>query len=267
MTHVYFIDPQASRAMIDLDRAFEDRFETLGSERLRLPALLPAAELEAIDFFQNFHHLANVVGQLDGPDRTQSLVRNTGLVLPSAACYGVYLQYAGATLERRLLVTVNAACARFEPHYEPLLRLGSYSLREMIVLGDLEDARGFFSDTQQAVETFFTNLGLPVTLESASDSFFQTDSPKALLQKMSKSKLELVYDGRVAIGSINFHRNFFGERFGIDVGSETAFSACFGAGLERWAYMARDATSNAAGCDRLIGDMCEGILKWELDHA
>ncbi|WP_051342138.1 hypothetical protein [Pseudonocardia spinosispora] len=267
MDQVFFIDEQASHIMIELDRAFEDRFAAVGAVRQKLPPLLPAAPLRAIDYYQNFHHLANMVGVLDGPEFDRPTLRNGGLVVPSAACYGVYLQHRGSVLNGRKLITSNVDCARLESTYEPLVRLGSYSVRELVVLGAVDDARDFFAALRQSVIDFAATVELPLTLEAATDSFFQSDSPKAVLQKLSKSKLELVYDGRLAVGSINFHRNFFGERFDIALGAEPAFTACFGAGLERWAYMLRDHAAQRARCDQLLDRACTAIGQWAVAHA
>lgn len=264
---VYFLDAQSSHAMIELDRAFEDRFASLGAERLKLPPLLPAAPLKAIDYFENFHHISNVVGKLTDADCDRETLLNSGLVMPSAACYGVYLQLRDSPLDGNKLVTVNANCARYEKAYEPLVRLGAYSLREVICIGGLEDTLAFVDAMQNSVTEFAKKVDLPITLEAATDSFFKADSPKAVLQKLSKSKLELVYAGRLAVGSINFHRNFFGERFGISLDSEPAFTACFGVGLERWAHMLRDSSEDIASYDRLLRQVCTAIHEWAIGDA
>jgi seryl-tRNA synthetase len=44
-----------------------------------------------------------------------------------------------------------------------------------------------------------------------------------------------VYDGSLAIASVNFHRNFFGERCRIRTADEKfAFTGCVAFGIERW---------------------------------
>ena len=44
--------------------------------------------------------------------------------------------------------------------------------------------------------------------------------------------------GDLAIASLNFHRNFFGERCGIQLASGgPAFTGCVGMGLERWIHV------------------------------
>ncbi|MDC0993997.1 hypothetical protein OAR16_00125 [bacterium] len=87
-------------------------------------------------------------------------------------------------------------------------------------------------------------LGLETILEQATDPFFDPDSTRALAQKLFPTKQEIICNG-LAIGSANFHRNFFGERFGItSKDGKTAYTACIGMGLERWIHSILQATSN-----------------------
>lgn len=259
---VHFIEEKDSKTIIDLDRAFEDRFTAFGAAPWKLPPLLPAAPLAAVDYYENFHHLANLIGTISaGDNHGASSLTNSGLIVPSAACYGVYIQLRDTDLENSKLITVNANCARFEDHYEPLVRLGSYSLRELIHLGGLDDTKEFFDSMQSSVQRFVEETGLPITLEGASDSFFKSNSPKARLQKLTKSKLELVYNGELAVGSINFHRNFFGERFNIHMNGEAVYTSCFGVGLERWAYMLQHHSSGTE-LDALRSRVLDAVAKW-----
>ena len=57
------------------------------------------------------------------------------------------------------------------------------------------------------------------------------------MQRLEPLKHEFRHRGSLAIASVNFHRNFFGERFGIrDQDRNTAFSGCVAFGIERWLY-------------------------------
>ena len=80
-------------------------------------------------------------------------------------------------------------------------------------------------------------LGLPVEFETATDPFFNpSQNPKYLMQRLDPVKHEMIFDGHLAIGSVNFHRNYFGEAFGIERAGEQAFSGCVAFGLERWIF-------------------------------
>ena len=63
-------------------------------------------------------------------------------------------------------------------------------------------------------------LGLDVQLEVATDPFFDPNSGKAKMQRLFPVKEEFVVNG-LAIGSVNYHRNFFGERCSIQAGEAT----------------------------------------------
>jgi hypothetical protein len=80
-----------------------------------------------------------------------------------------------------------------------------------------------------------------VRWQAATDPFFNPSSnPKYLAQRLDPVKTEMVYGGDLAIGSVNFHRNYFGETFAIERGGEPAFSGCVAFGLERWLYAFTD---------------------------
>jgi hypothetical protein len=55
------------------------------------------------------------------------------------------------------------------------------------------------------------------------------------MQRLFPVKEEFVVDG-LAIGSVNYHRNFFGERCSIQAGADTAHTSCLAFGLERWLH-------------------------------
>src|SRR5207247_2179199 len=82
-----------------------------------------------------------------------------------------------------------------------------------------------------------SEIDLPIAWQNATDPFFDPSrNPKFLAQKLDPVKTEMVFGGELAIGSINFHRNFFGETFGIRREGEPAFSGCVAFGLERWLF-------------------------------
>ena len=79
-------------------------------------------------------------------------------------------------------------------------------------------------------------LGLPVATAVATDPFFAPTS-RAAVQALFPVKEEFVYRGSLAIGSVNFHRNFFGERCQIrSADGAFAYSGCAAYGVERWMH-------------------------------
>ena len=57
--------------------------------------------------------------------------------------------------------------------------------------------------------------------------------------KLFPVKEEFVVNG-LAIGSVNYHRNFFGERCDIKAGDDTAHTSCLAFGVERWVHTLTD---------------------------
>jgi hypothetical protein len=102
----------------------------------------------------------------------------------------------------------------------------------------LEEVRAFLAAMPKKWDEFFSSIGLPVTWKTATDPFFNPgQNPSAILQNLDPVKKELTFGGKLALGSANFHRNFFCEAFGIKRDGKTAFSGCVGWGIERIMYV------------------------------
>lgn len=223
-----------------------------GADEFLFPPLLAAAELGKIDYFRSFPHLVTFPATLeDSEENLRSFssgepldaggqLHPTGLapirdVLTPAACYHFYPHFKGQTLAAPRYVTTRATCFRREAYYAPLERQWSFSMREIVCLGNAEQVKAFLSRLQQRVEQFFARIELPIEWKPATDPFFNPSrNPKYLLQRLDPVKTEMVFQDRLAIGSINFHRNYFGEAFGISSEGEPAFSGCVAFGIERW---------------------------------
>ena len=110
-------------------------------------------------------------------------------------------------------------------------------MREIVCLGTADEVKQFLREYQDRIERFLRRIGLPVEWKNATDPFFNpARNPKYVLQKLDPVKTEMVYQTGLAIGSINFHRNYFGEAFQISRESKEAFSGCVAFGVERWIY-------------------------------
>jgi len=75
-----------------------------------------------------------------------------------------------------------------------------------------------------------------VSQEPATDPFYLGSDSRSLLSQLDPVKVEFVYTDGTAIASVNRHRNFFGERLGIDFGQKPAYSGCLAFGVERWVH-------------------------------
>jgi seryl-tRNA synthetase len=246
------LGPALMRLAELLDACFLRWATRAGAASVQYPPLIAVADLAAMDYFQNFPHLGMLVSAID-PDEIpghyqQGAGRNlaqvprahlcdSGYALPSAACYNVYAGLNGATLAGTHRVTTLGTCFRNESHYDGLRRLRSFRMREIVVVGPAADCQQHLSDRKADVLALTRALGIEVRVAAATDPFFDAGGARAQMQRLFPVKEEIVFGGDLAIASLNYHRNFFGERFGIRLaGGEPAHSACVGMGMERWIH-------------------------------
>lgn len=236
-----------------LDACFVELARRWEPLQIRFPAMLPAADLDRIDYFRSFPHLATFPVCLDPdennlesfragePVRADGHLRLTRLVpagdvLTPAACYPVYSFCAGQRLVQPRYVTISSTCFRRETHYVPLERQWSFTMREIVCLGTAEEVQAFRNAVVTDVEALVRSLGLSLTWEHATDPFFRPlRNSRYVMQQIEPTKHELVFDGRLAIGSANLHHEAFGRAYDIERSEgEPAHSACVAFGLERW---------------------------------
>ena len=135
------------------------------------------------------------------------------------------------------LSSTHATCHRHEEYYEPLQRQWNFGMREIVCIGTADEVKEFLESYEAKVNDLVSAAGIDIDWEDATDPFFNpSKNPKYLAQKLDPVKKEMIYEGKLAIGSTNFHRNYFGEAFNITAGGEDAFSGCVAFGLERWMY-------------------------------
>ena len=214
------------------------------------PALIPIRELKKVDYLHSFPQHASFPVHME-PDHenlqafrgqavVDDVVQLTQLspvkeILTPAACYHCYIHYQAKMLDAPLYLTTKCRCFRHEQYYKPLERQWNFSMREIVCIGAMNEIQAFISTIREKTEALIEAMGLPVSWESATDAFFDpANNPKYLMQKLQPNKTEMIFDGRLAIGSINLHRNYFGESFSIKRHDEHAHSACIAFGLERW---------------------------------
>ncbi|MCW2503658.1 MAG: tRNA synthetase class [Actinomycetia bacterium] len=238
--------------LLGLRAALEERFTRWAAECGALPTQYPplmrVEDLHRLDYFHNFPQLAILGSGLDtaAADRYAKTGAPDGEIpavdlspanyaLPSAACYNIYLDLAGSTLAQSRKITTVATCFRRETHYDALRRLLSFSMREIVCVGERDAVLEHIRSFKGIIGSYLESLGLPVEVEAATDPFFDSSASRALTAKLFPVKEEFVFDGSLAIASVNFHRNFFGERCDMRIASgEHAFSGCVAFGIERW---------------------------------
>ncbi len=207
-----------SGALLDLYRRIDNMFLRWAGDcqapEFFFPTFISAHELGNLDYFRSFPN-----------------------VLTPAACYHFYVLFQGQTLEEPRYVTTRATCFRRENHYLPLERQWNFSMREIVCIGSSDEVKSFLARYREKVDAFFRSVNLPIQWDAATDPFFNPSrNPKFLAQRLDPVKTEMVFKTGLAIGSVNFHRNYFGEAFQISREGQDAFSGCVAFGIERWIF-------------------------------
>ena len=246
------LGPRALALRDTLDAVFSGWGVAAGADRMAFPPLLATADLARFDYWTNFPHLGLVatgalpdrVAQLSAGPHEQiaaDLLAPAAYALPSATCYAAYLHLAGARLDGPARITAVGTCFRREEHYDGLRRLLAFSMREIVCVGERETVLDHIAAFKQRLRGFAERLDLPLAVQTATDPFFQKDAARTLMQQLFPVKEEFVYGDGLAIASVNFHRNFFGERCDIRLpDGGPAFTSCVAFGLERWLAALRD---------------------------
>ncbi|MDG4830677.1 hypothetical protein O7627_15390 [Solwaraspora sp. WMMD1047] len=248
-----------------LDRRLRDLVvETFGATEYRYPTLIPTRVLdtagypgafpqylmlvtrlhEDLDVYRDFQRSYDASGRLDGEALRQC--SNVDYCLPPTMCYHTFAQYRGRVLpaDGVQVVTSRGKSFRYESRYATTLeRLWDFTIRETVFFG----GRGAVLDARERLmELVFAlvdELGLDGHCEVASDPFFMGADRAA--RAWSQRQLELKYELRlrlgperdVAVGSFNFHGDFFGRGFDITrPDGVPQVSGCAGFGLERLVY-------------------------------
>ncbi len=235
-----------------LDRAFLGWAARWNATEYRFPPFIRAEHLDRLDYFRSFPHLATFPVALtreasklrrfaetargDAPEGVALAdIAPVHHVITPAACYHVYVELEGQSLAAPVYLTTRGTCCRREEHYELLERQWTFSMREIVCVGTESEVTDFLAEATALIRRWVERLDLGVTWQTATDPFFDPRrSAKYVYQKLEPVKHEMVFDGRLAIGSTNFHRSYFGEAFAIRSGRSPAHSGCVAFGIERW---------------------------------
>jgi hypothetical protein len=165
--------------------------------------------------------------------------------LSPAVCYHVYHLYEGRTIPPLAAVHgICSKCFRYESsNIKDLRRLWDFTIREVVFMGAREEVLAARDRSIEMMSDFLKGHALAGEIRTASDPFFIAPeaTSKTYFQLSSDSKFEvsLLLSGgeRLAVGSHNYHSDFFGRVFNVNV--ETGgpmHSVCVAFGLERWVY-------------------------------
>jgi seryl-tRNA synthetase len=230
---------------------------------IQTPVLIPAAVLARCDYFRSFPQYVSFVSHLheefetiDGfrarhqerdtlDDGTRADLDIPDVCLSPAVCYHLYHRHSGEKVpETGTVYDVAGRCFRYEStNLSDLRRLWEFTMRELVFIGGRD---WVLAERQRAIDAFIpilNALGLPTEIRTASDPFFVAPdaNAKTYFQLSSETKYEISVDvgagERLAVGSFNYHTDFFGKAFATEAGDAgPAHSVCVAFGLERLAY-------------------------------
>ncbi|MEO7367321.1 MAG: hypothetical protein ABIZ36_05150 [Gemmatimonadaceae bacterium] len=224
-------------------------------EEWRMPAAISFDVLERAKYFESFPHWLTAASHLREDESVLERVARAGhpgveaakslelasASLPPAVCYHTYAALADSTIDVPLSMTAEETCWRHEGSRLAALERGwAFRMREIVFVGDVEEAELFRQNGIAEACAFAGSIGLQVRVEVAEDPFFApTSRGRALLQRVKALKHELVVDRPsgepLAIASFNNHERFFGEAFAIRLrDGDFATTACVAFGIERW---------------------------------
>jgi len=230
-------------------------YRPVGAEVLRFPPVMSRRQLEKHGYLKSFPNLLGCVSCLggdereirgvverfeDGGDWTTSL-EAADLVLAPAACYPVYPLAAarGAVPAGGLIFDVACDCFRREPSRD-IDRFQSFRMREYVCIGSPLQIQDFREQWIDRAKGIAERLGLPYTIELASDPFFGRGGQLVAISQVQQAlKFELLVpvrseDQPTACMSFNYHLEHFGETWGLsDAAGEVSHTGCVAFGMDR----------------------------------
>jgi seryl-tRNA synthetase len=245
------------------DRAFEAFGDPWGAAPLLTPVLIPARVLAKCDYFRSFPqnvtfacHLFEDAGRIGDfrarhhdrdelDERALDDMEIPEACLSPAVCYHVYHRNHDQVIPASgLTYGVCGKCFRYESsNMKDLRRLWDFTMREVVFLGGREQVLKCRERSIEMMSQFLEEHRLAGEIRTASDPFFIAPDAlgKTYFQLSSETKYEISLmlpdDNRLAVGSHNYHTDFFGRAFNVAVeGTGPMHSVCVAFGLERWVY-------------------------------
>lgn len=254
--------------MANLYRALDEMFRAAGAtfaaEEMFVPNLMGLETLEQTGYFNGFPHLVNFVTHLpenvaavrefqaaqqeDGVQAAlsdQERLAAADVACTPAVCHHFYHLLEGQTLsDQDRVATAMSQCYRFEGKpMTGLTRLREFSMREVMFVGSEEAILQRRQRCLEVLRGLLEACELHYAVATASDPFFLDDAhKKTMFQKSFDLKYEALATlpdeaAQLAIGSVNYHQDHFGQAFRIRAASgQPAHSCCLAFGLDRWCY-------------------------------
>jgi seryl-tRNA synthetase len=245
------------------DRAFTELGEAVQARPVMTPTLIPTRVLSRCDYFRSFpqnvtfaSHLHEDLAVIDAfrarhdgrDDLDEGALADMATpvaCLSPAVCYHIYhLHQDHVIAESGTAHGVVGKCFRYEAgNTSDLRRLWDFTMREIVFMGTRDDVLKRREAGIRSVASFLDEHRLAGEIRTASDPFFIAPdaAAKTYFQLSSETKYEISLmlpdNERVAVGSLNYHTDFFGRAFAITVENQGPMhSVCIAFGLERWVH-------------------------------
>jgi seryl-tRNA synthetase len=262
-TGIYSFGPLISK----LVEVFEDYFVKFASSfdarPQRFPTLISAEKLGRVNYFRAFphsltfathlredlhiindfsEHVAYEESGLNAPPESFSKIQ---ALLSPAVCYHLYFSLADKPLPNgRMAATAVGHCFRYEStNLNSLERMWDFTMREIIFVGPADFVLENRERGRKQVAQFLESIGMAYKVESANDPFFVGEFRKqAAFQNAFQLKYEIraqlpFKNSSLAVGSYNYHQDFFGRHLNITLpDGKPAHTGCIAFGLERLVY-------------------------------
>jgi seryl-tRNA synthetase len=224
------------------------------------PALIGADVLDTCRYLKNFPASLNLVSHLredhgvlqefsrsvhwDGAKLVYDHNGASGVecLLSPSVCFHWYRWLRDTALQKPRAITALGKCFRYESsNLTGLERLWDFSMREIVLVGPSDYVLSGRDRLVELSMQFLDKLGMAYEISTATDPFFvDSYAVQAAYQQGFELKFELLaplpYSGKkLAVGSINYHQDFFGRSFAIQAGAAPAHTGCLGFGYERLA--------------------------------
>ncbi len=257
---IFSLGPLLTRLIAYFESQFLALADSFRAAPYRFPTLIPARYLERVNYFRAFPHsltfATHLREDLDVIDQfaqnaacdheglqapPESFSRIQALLSP-AVCYHLYFALADQQLsEGSVTATAVGNCFRYEAiNLVSLERMWNFTMREVIFVGSKDFVLENREIARQRMSQVFERLGFAYRVESANDPFFIGEFRKqAAFQSAFQLKFEIrgslpYKNSTLAVGSYNYHQDFFGRSLNISLPDGTpAHTGCVAFGLER----------------------------------